>query len=101
MPIQLTISQETGVNATYHVVQNGDFAFSSNRLSVTINSYLDQPSFAAGKLPLANITIDCSPIVSSIASTPPDGATMQQVIEGIIETYLLTTQTFEGAKQVG
>jgi hypothetical protein len=101
MPLQLSIPEECGVTATYHVVMSGNFIVSPNGdCVVQINSYLDQPTYAAGKIPLATITLDCGPLMAQAAPTPPQGATMQQAVQGIIETYLLTTPTFAGATQV-
>ena len=96
MPLQLTISQETGVNATYHVFKDASVVGGQ----AVFNSYLDQPSFAAGKLPLNTITLDVTAIFAQPAMTPPAGATLLQAVTAVIEGYALTTPTFTGATQV-
>jgi hypothetical protein len=100
MPLQLTITQETGVNATYHVVEVGSFNLAGSKIQVTLNSYLDQPSFANGKEYLSQISLDASPVLATPAPTPTAGQTIQQAVQSILEAYLLTTPTFTGATQV-
>jgi hypothetical protein len=53
MPVQLTYTTPaTGAPATYHVVNNVRMDAKLGTTVATVTSYVDQPSFAAGKFPL-------------------------------------------------
>jgi len=88
MAISAIISQETGVNATYHLF-NGNLSLTPNALTVMVSSYLDQPSFAAGKTPLCVTAYDATPILSA-AVTAAAPTTNQQAIAVLIEPYLIS-----------
>lgn len=91
MPIQLSIMQPTGVAATYHVATGGGFGKTS--LTTSINSYLSQTAYAAGSSPLMTTSIDCSAVMPSVATNPPTGATIEQVVFGIVEGFAIVQQT--------
>jgi hypothetical protein len=97
MPIQCTIAQPTGVNATYHVIENGAFCLGPGTLNITINSYLDSAHIEQA---LSTMNLDISPVLTSMASTSSNDATVKQIVQSIIEQYLLTIQTFAGGSQV-
>ena len=98
MPIQLSIKQPTGVDATYHVVQSIPNDFLAGSAQVVVFSYLDQPNFAAGSVRLNSQQIDVTPMLS-ITSAVPSGS-FQQVVQNMVEQYLLTLPQFQGGTQV-
>ena len=101
MAISATITQETGVNATYHLF-NGNLTLTPTSLTVQVSSYLDQPSFAAGKAPLSVTGYDATPVLATPAAAPANPASIAQVISGLIEPYLISVVggPFNGGAQV-
>ena len=101
MPIQLNITQSTGVVATYHKVTGGGYG----QTSVTANvlSYLDSThTDIQGFAPIAETTVDISPILSVVAvATPPVGATFGQLFFGSVEQYLISQQNPNPARTAG
>jgi len=96
MPISLNITQPTGAVATYHAVDTGSFSTSNGgSLIVSIDSYV-----TTGAEPLVTTKLDVTPLLASVPPTPPTGATVLQIVVGMIEQYLLTLPLFTGGTQV-
>jgi len=90
MPISLNITQPTGVIATYHIVFGGNYKLIQGALlSADVSSYLSQAAFSSGDQPLINQRIDVSFVLPTNAPTPPSGATIEQVVQSIIENALI------------
>ena len=98
MPISKNIPQPTGVVATYHKVTGGSFGADS--LNATVLSFIDaEHTDKQGFAPLAQTTIDCSEVLPSPSSNPPAGATISQVVFGIVEGFAVQSNNsvfFEG-----
>ena len=102
MPIQLNITQPTNVVGTYHVAVSGTYQLMQQSVQIMMATYLDQPSFAAGKQPLITQYVDISPILATTSSTPPAGSTFGQVFIGAVEQFLIAQPNgiFFGGTQV-
>ena len=92
MPISLDIPQSTGVVAKYHKATGGGFGATS--LKCNILSFLDsEHTDLQGFEPVAQTIIDCSMVMPTVASSPPPGATVSQVVFGIVENFAINQQT--------
>ena len=88
MPISKSIPQPSGVVATYHKATGGGFG--ANSLTTTILSFLDaEHTDAQGFAPLSETPVDCSAVLPSPATNPPIGATIAQVVFGIVEDFAI------------
>ena len=90
MPIQLNITQPTSVIATYHKVvgYNGG----TNSLVATVESFVEQAACDAGAQPLVTQSVEVGFVLDMPASTPSQGATIRQIVFGIIENALIVQQ---------
>lgn len=92
MPIQLSITQPTGVVATYHTVTGGGYGKSS--LTATVLSWLDNThTDAQGFSPLTETQIDASSVLGLPAIMPSDGETFGSAFFAEIDAFLVAQQT--------
>ena len=88
MPISLNITQPTGVVATYHKVTA--YSGGDTNLIASVYSYLSQEAFAAGDQPISTQGLDVGAILSQPATNPSAGATIKDVVFGILENALIS-----------
>ena len=95
MPISFSLPQPTGTVATYHVVSGGRFTGTSS-LIAEVSSYLSQATYAAGDQPITNLVLDISFVLPTAATNPPTGATISQVVNGIVENAIIASGVLAG-----
>ena len=91
MPIQLSLPQPTGVTATYHKVVGYNGGDTS--LVATVASYLSADTFNAGNSPILTQSVEVGFVLEMPSSNPPAGATIKQVVYGILENALVAQQS--------
>ena len=90
MAISINITQDTGVVTTYHKARIGQFNLYNSVLSVNVQSYLnDTHTDTQGFTPISTSSIDVGFVLPSPAGNPPQGATIADVVQSIIENALI------------
>lgn len=95
MPIQKSVELASGVTVSYHRVKSGEFYIANNVVRFTVDRCVD-----SDHEPVETLHYETANILSQVAPQPSDGATVSNVIEHLLEQYLLSLPEYEGGTQV-